>query len=447
VRARVLVVDDERNLRLMLEQMLQLAEYEVEAVESGEQAIARAADGDLDAVLLDVRLGDMDGLHVLDTLRRCAPDVAVVMMSGHGTIETAVAAVRAGAFDFLEKPLGRDKTLLTLENALRLRQLTRENQRLRARTSSTLIGDSPLMVALRERIAQVGPTQARVLIVGESGTGKELIAQALHESSSRAERSFLPVNCAAIPAELIESELFGHVRGAFTGATTARAGVFETAHGGTLFLDEIGDMPAPLQAKLLRVLETGEVTRVGTNRAVRVDVRVVAATHQDLGDAVETGRFREDLYHRLNVVPLTAPPLRDRAEDIPQLAEFFLAREVREQKLGARRFSPEALRRLGRHSWPGNVRELRNLVERLAILCRTSTIDADLVAAELPIERNDAGESTTLRAVVEEAERRAIQAAIRGASGNVSEAARRLGLERSHLYKKARSLGIPLAER
>jgi two-component system nitrogen regulation response regulator NtrX len=446
VSARILVVDDERNLRLMLEQMLQLADYTVESVESGEQAVARAAEGDLDAVLLDVRLPGMDGLETLAALRRQAADVAVVMMSGHGTIETAVAAVRAGAFDFLEKPLGRDKTLLTLENALRMRQLTRENQRLRAQSSSTLLGDSAVMTALRQRIEQVGSTQARALITGESGTGKELIARALHDASPRAERPFVPVNCAAIPHELIESELFGHVRGAFTGATAPRAGVFEAAHGGTLFLDEIGDMPLSLQAKLLRVLETGEVTRVGTTRSVKVDVRVVAATHRDLRSAVEMGEFREDLYHRLNVVPLQAPALRERAEDIPLLAEHFLAQAVVEQKLGRRRFSADALLSLGRHVWPGNVRELRNLVERLVILCPGETIGADLIAAELPSASASSAGGTSLKNAVEAAERRAIQAAIRGAEGNVSEAARRLGLERSHLYKKAKSLGIPLRD-
>lgn len=438
---RILVVDDERNVRLMLEQMLDLAGYAVDAVESGEDAVDRVDAGGYDAVLLDVRLSGMDGVATLRHLRDAAPDLPVIMMSGHGTIETAVAAVRSGAFDFLEKPLTRDKTLLTLENALRLRDLSRENRRLRAADATTLLlGESPPMRALADRIAQVAPTDARVLIQGESGSGKELVARSLHDASPRASRAFVAVNCAAVPGELIESELFGHVRGAFTGATTAREGVFESADRGTLFLDEIGDMPLPMQAKLLRVLESGEVTRVGSTRASRVDVRVLAATHRDLAQAARDGVFREDLFHRLNVVPLTVPPLRERREDIPILAEHFLARDVARNSLGERRFDADALQLLGRHDWPGNVRELRNLVERLAILSPGVRIDAAAVRRELP----GTGAGGTLKESVEEAERVAITEAIRGADGNMSEAARRLGLERSHLYKKAKALGIPL---
>jgi two-component system nitrogen regulation response regulator NtrX len=444
---RVLVVDDERNLRAMLEQMLALAGYAVECVESGEAAVARAAEGGLDAVLLDVRLGAMDGLATLRELRQLSPDVAVVMMSGHGTIETAVQAVRAGAFDFLEKPLTRDKTLLTLENAVRLRRLAVENQRLRAGAAAQeLLGDSAPMVALRARIDQVGPTEARVLITGESGTGKELVARAIHARSRRADGPLLAVNCAAVPGELIESELFGHVRGAFTGATAPRTGVFEAATGGTLFLDEIGDMPLSMQAKLLRVLETSEITRVGTSRCTRVDVRAIAATHRDLAAAVRAGSFRDDLLHRLNVFPLHVPPLRERAQDVALLAERFLREEVVRQKLGRRHFSSQALQRLGRYGWPGNVRELRNIVERLAILSTQETIDAALVDSELPPIGADgaAAASNLLRDAVEAAERRAILAAVRGAGGNITEAARRLGLERSHLYKKAKALRIDL---
>ncbi len=444
--ARILIVDDEKNICLMLGQMLELADYDVESVESGEAAVERANQGGIDAVLLDVRLGGMDGLQTLAHLLEGVPELAVVMMSGHGTVETAVRAVRAGAFDFLEKPLGRDKTLLTLENALRRRQLSLENRRLRAEVGTTeLLGDSPAMCTLRQRISQVAPTESRVLIQGESGSGKELVARAIHEASTRSSRPFLPVNCAAIPGELIESELFGHARGAFTGATTARAGVFETAHRGTLFLDEIGDMPLSMQSKLLRVLETGEVTRVGTTRAALVDVRVLAATHRNLVRAVETETFRSDLYHRLHVVPLQVPPLRDRLEDVQQLASHFLQIEIHRQKLTSRRFSSGALQRLGRHTWPGNVRELRNVVERLAILSTSEVIDEDFVAEEL-VSTGEIEAGHTLKDVVAGAERRAIRAAVRGAGGNVSEAARRLGLERSHLYKKAKSLGLDLGE-
>jgi DNA-binding NtrC family response regulator len=445
VSRRILVVDDEKNIRVMLEQMLLLAGYEVECRESGEEAVAFCTREDADAVLLDVRLQGMDGLQCLHKLRELSPNLGVVMMSGHATIDLAIAAVRAGASDFLEKPLTRDKTLLTLRNALRTSELERENARLRAESfRETLLGDSPIMVALRQRIAQVAPTQARVLIRGESGTGKELIARALHQGSSRAARAFLALNCAAIPAELIESELFGHVRGAFTGATTARAGAFEMADQGTLFLDEIGDMPLPMQAKLLRVLESGELSRVGSSRVKRVDVRILAATHRDLLEAVRESQFREDLFHRLNVVPLTAPPLREHMEDLPLLAEHFLRQEVLRQKLSPRRFTSRALQRLGRARWPGNVRELRNMVERLAILSREESIGEEAVRGALGLEEEP--QDLSLKAAVEEAERQAIQRALRGAGGNVSEAARRLGLERSHLYKKAHALGLRLSQ-
>jgi len=446
VSRRVLVVDDERNIRAMLEQMLVLAGYEVRCVESGEAALELARAEGFELVLLDVRMSGIDGIDTLKRLREESPRSAVVMMSGHASIGTAVEAVHEGAVDFLEKPLTRDKTLVTLENALRRRDLEVENARLRAaRYGQRLLGEAPAMLELRERIAQVAPTAARVLISGESGTGKELIAQALHSGSARAKRPFLTVNCAAVPAELIESELFGHVRGAFTGAASARAGVFEDADGGTLFLDEIGDMPLPMQAKLLRVLESGELTRVGSTRAIKVDVRVIAATHRELAGAVREGAFREDLYHRLHVIPIHAPPLRERAEDIPLLAEHFLEQEVARQKLPPRSFSAGALRALGRHAWPGNVRELRNFVERLAILSRSERISESAVLADLPMGSADET-LLTLKESVEQAEREAIETALRGAQGNVSEAARRLGLERSHLYKKARALGLELRD-
>jgi anaerobic nitric oxide reductase transcription regulator len=286
-----------------------------------------------------------------------------------------------------------------------------------------------------------------VLVLGESGSGKELVASALHRGSRRSERAFVAVNCAAIPESLIESELFGHVRGAFTGAVGARAGKFEAADGGTLFLDEIGDMPPAAQAKLLRVLETREVSRVGSNEARRVDVRVIAATHRDLLEHAREGAFREDLYHRLNVVPIEVPPLRDRTEDVPGLADLFLERAVARQGLGPRRLSSAARQRLGRYDWPGNVRELKNLVERLAIVSPHETIDDEQVESELPDDRT-APESVpaTLREIVADAERRAIERAVTGAGGNVAEAARRLGLERAHLYKKARALGVSLRD-
>ena len=442
----VLVVDDEKNIRAMLKAMLEMAGYEVECIQSGEEALARCREGAVDLVLLDVRLPGMDGLSVLRALREDSPQLPVVMMSGHGTIETAVEAVRGGAFDFLEKPLTRDKTLLTLESVFRRGELERENERLRQKAAQDeILGDSPLMDELREKIARVAPTVARVLIEGESGTGKELVARAIHRESSRSRRSFLALNCAAVPGELIESELFGHVRGAFTGATTARAGIFEEADGGTLFLDEIGDMPLSMQAKLLRVLESSRFSRVGSARERVVDVRVIAATHRDLGKQVSQQRFREDLFHRLNVIPLRVPALRDRAEDIPLLARYFLQTERAAQKLGPRSFTAAALRALQRYGWPGNVRELRNLVERLVILCRADRIGEEDIFQALPLTSSPP-EVASLRSAVEEAQRKAITAALRACGGNVSEAARRLQLERSHLYKKAKSLGVSLKD-
>jgi DNA-binding NtrC family response regulator len=447
VKAKLLIVDDERNLRLMLRQMFELAGHEVGDAASGEEALERLAEREFDVVFLEVRLPGLDGLATLSQIRADHPAAAVVMMSGHGTIETAVRAVRQGAVDFLEKPLSRDHVLLTLDQVLELRRLRDENLRLRTAVGDgELLGDAASMRELRSRIAQVAPTEATVLIVGESGSGKELVARAVHRQSGRSKATFLALNCAAIPAELIESELFGHERGAFTGAVAARAGVFETAAAGTLFLDEIGDMPMSLQAKLLRVLETGEFSPVGSSTARRADVRVVAATHRDLDERVREGEFREDLFHRLNVVPLQVPALRDRLEDLPLLADFFLAQAVARQRLAPRRLSSGAMQALGRHAWPGNVRELRNLVERLAILSPSELIEPEFVESELSADLSSPAAGSTLREIVEDCERAAIARAVQGAGGNVAEAARRLGLERAHLYKKARSLGIKLRE-
>ena len=447
MKHRMLIVDDERNLRLMLGQMLELAGYEVHSVASGEEALQWLETNSADVVFLDVRLPGMDGIATLARIAADHTQLVVIMMSGHGTIETAVRAVRQGAVDFLEKPLSRDQVLHTLSQVLQLQQLREENRRLRAAVGEgELLGEAGPMQQLRARISQVAPTDATVLILGESGSGKELVARALHRESRRATGTFLALNCAAIPVELIESELFGHARGAFTGAVADRAGVFETASGGTLFLDEIGDMPLVLQAKLLRVLESSEFVPVGASTPRRADVRVVAATHQDLEARVAGGEFRADLFHRLNVVPLRVPALRERIEDIDVLATAFLEQAVARQQLPARCFAADGLRALGRYSWPGNVRELRNLVERLAILAPAARIDAAFIEAELPNSIGHDKASGTLRAVVEQCERETITRAVRGAGGNVAEAARRLGLERAHLYKKARALGLSLRE-
>jgi DNA-binding NtrC family response regulator len=447
MKHRVLIVDDERNLCLMLGQMLELAGHVVESAATGEAALELLDRNSFDVAFLDVRLPGMDGIKTLSRIRESHPSVGVIMMSGHGTIETAVRAVRQGAVDFLEKPLSRDQVLLTLDQVLELQRLQKENRRLRTAVGDgELIGNAPAMDELRGRIAQVAPTAATVLIQGESGSGKELVARAIHRQSRRAEGTFLALNCAAIPAELIESELFGHTRGAFTGAVAERAGVFEAASGGTLLLDEIGDMPLSLQAKLLRVLESGEFVPVGGTEPRQADVRIVAATHRDLEAHVAGGEFRQDLFHRLNVVPLRVPPLRERLEDVPLLAGAFLEQAVARQQLPARRFGTDGLQALGRYRWPGNVRELRNLVERLAILAPGELINATFVDAELSgiVAGPDAGQG--LRGIVEQCERDAIAQAVRGSKGNVAEAARRLGLERAHLYKKARALGMNLRE-
>jgi DNA-binding NtrC family response regulator len=447
MKHRMLVVDDERNLRLMLSQMLELAGHSVESAGSGEEALEHLDQHPVDVLFLDVRLPGIDGIKTLSRVRELHPSVRVIMMSGHGTIETAVRAVRQGAVDFLEKPLSRDQVLRTLDQVLELQRLQKENRRLRTAVGDgELLGNATAMQELRGRITQVAPTEATVLVLGESGSGKELVARAIHRQSRRNSGTFLALNCAAIPAELIESELFGHARGAFTGAVADRAGVFETATGGTLLLDEIGDMPLPLQAKLLRVLESGEFVPVGSGSSRQADVRIIAATHRDLESHVAGGGFRQDLFHRLNVVPLRVPPLRERLEDIPLLAQAFLEQAVARQQLPARRFGADGLQTLGRHRWPGNVRELRNLVERLAILAPREVIDAAFVEGELSGDRTGTDVGPGLRGIVEQCERDAISRAVQGSHGNVAEAARRLGLERAHLYKKARALGMNLRE-
>jgi len=441
--ARILVVDDEEGIRRVLRQVLEYEGYEVRAVGSGPEALGVYPEFQPDLVFLDVKMERMDGLEALDRLRELDPGALVVMISGHGTIETAVEATRRGAYDFLEKPLDTDRLLLTIRNALQHLGLKQENARLREEVESRyeMVGTSFPMRALLDRIEKVGPTDARVLITGENGTGKELVARALHRLSPRADRPFVEVNCAAIPSELIESELFGHVKGSFTGAVTDRAGKFEQANGGTLFLDEIGDMSLAAQAKVLRALQEGIITRVGGERPIRVDVRVIAATNKDVQREIEAGRFREDLYFRLNVVPIRVPPLRERREDIPMLVRHFVRTAVEEQQLPPRDFSGEAIARLAAMDWPGNVRELRNTVERLLILARGNEVTAGDIdrlvgpapAAGLP---TDLVAARTFSEFKERAERAFIIAKLREHDWNVSETARAIDMPRSNLYKK-----------
>ncbi len=441
---RILVVDDEPGIRQALGQLLEYEGYEVKTATGGAEGIALYDSFRPQLVFLDVKMAGLDGLEVLKRLRQADPNATVVMISGHATIQTAVEATQLGAYDILEKPLDTDRVLVLLRNAFETRLLTEENERLRETIESRyeIVGRTYGIRALLERIDKVAATPARVLITGENGTGKELVARAIHRGSQRAKKPFVEVNCAAIPSELIESELFGHMKGSFTGAISDRAGKFEQADGGTLFLDEIGDMSLSAQAKVLRVLQDGFVTRIGGSKPVQVDVRVLAATNKNLEEEIANGRFREDLFYRLNVVPITVPALRERREDIEQLVVYFLQQFAARDGLPARGITDEALRRLSELDWPGNVRELRNTVERLVILASASTIGAADVerlvgkrAAE-PAGLGNLVDCTTFEEFKIAAERAFLQAKLRAFDWNVSETARALDMPRSNLYKK-----------
>jgi two-component system nitrogen regulation response regulator NtrX len=444
--ARLLVVDDEEGIRKILRQVLEYEGHEVRVASGGGEALTTYAEFKPDLSFLDVKMARMDGLEVLDRIREQDPAAIVVMISGHGTIETAVEATRRGAYDFLEKPLDTDRLLLTIRNALQHRGLEEENARLRGAVESRyeIVGRSFAVRALLDRIEKVAPTDARVLITGENGTGKELVARAIHRLSGRADKQFVEVNCAAIPSELIESELFGHVKGSFTGAVSDRPGKFEQADGGTLFLDEIGDMSLAAQAKVLRALQEGIITRVGGEKPIRVDVRVIAATNKLLEREIEAGRFREDLFFRLNVVPIQVPPLRERREDIPMLVRHFVEKAIEEQRLPPRDIADEALEHLSQMEWSGNVRELRNTVERLLILARGNEIAVADVERLVGGAGTQAGGSlgsdllsaATFAEFKERAERAFILAKLREHDWNVSETARAIDMPRSNLYKK-----------
>jgi two-component system, NtrC family, nitrogen regulation response regulator NtrX len=442
--ARILVVDDEQGIRHVLTQLFEYEEHDVRAAGGGAEALAFYADFHPDVTFLDVKMARMDGLEVLTQLRELDPSAVVIMISGHGTIDTAVEATRRGAYDFLEKPLDTDRLLLVLRNALQQQGLLAENARLRGEIESRheIVGRSFALRQVLDRVEKVAPTDARVLVTGENGTGKELVARAIHRLSPRAERPFVEVNCAAIPSELIESELFGHMKGSFTGATEDRAGKFELADGGTLFLDEIGDMSLAAQAKVLRALQEGIVTRVGGAKPIRVDVRVLAATNKDLEEEIREGRFREDLFYRLNVIPLHIPPLRERREDIPMLVRHFVETSARAANLKPRAFTDDAVDRLQRMDWQGNVRELRNTVERLLILAAGPVVggeDIDLLVAGNTRGgglSSDLLSCQTFAEFKEAAERAFILQKLRENDWNVSETARLLDMPRSNLYKK-----------
>jgi two-component system, NtrC family, nitrogen regulation response regulator NtrX len=442
--ARILVVDDEEGIRRVLHQLFEYEDHEVRSAGGGAEAIAIHQEFHPDVTFLDVKMARMDGLEALTRIREHDPAAVVIMISGHGTIDTAVEATRRGAYDFLEKPLDTDRLLLVLRNALQQQGLAQENARLRGEIESRhqIVGRSFALRQVLDRVEKVAPTDARVLVTGENGTGKELIARAIHRLSPRADKAFIELNCAAIPSELIESELFGHMKGSFTGAHEDRAGKFELADGGTLFLDEIGDMSLQAQAKVLRALQEGIVTRVGGAKPIQVDVRVLAATNKDVEEEIKAGRFREDLYYRLNVIPLHVPPLRERREDIAMLVRHFVEGNARDANLRPRQFTDEALERMQRMDWPGNVRELRNTVERLLILAGGATVTADDVELLVGGKMKGGGLSgdllgcTTFAEFKEAAERAFILQKLRENDWNVSETARILDMPRSNLYKK-----------
>jgi two-component system nitrogen regulation response regulator NtrX len=455
-RPRILIVDDEADIRASLKMILEYEEMEPIEAADGKAALKMAADAAPDAVLLDIKMQGMDGLEVLAKLRAEHPALPVVMVSGHGTIATAVEATRLGAFDFMEKPLERDRVLLVLRNALETKRLKDEVRayRLDFEERYRMVGTSKALEAIQQEIARVAPTQASVLVTGESGTGKELVARAIHGNSPRAGKTFVKVNCAAIPEELIESELFGHTKGSFTGATKDQDGKFVRADGGTIFLDEIGDMSLKTQAKVLRALQDGEIEPVGAAKTVHVDVRVVAATNKSLEQEIEAGRFREDLYFRLNVVPLHLPPLRERREDIEALVEHFAQMFCRSNDFPMKTFSDEALDALRRLPWRGNVRELMNAVERVLIMAPGDTVGAaDLPAGmglALTPGQTAVPEGTlavrhdgaTLQQFKEDAERSYLVTKLRDQEWNIAATAKAIDTPRSNLYKKLETYSI-----
>ncbi len=454
---RVLVVDDEQTILESVTDILEDEGFTVLKAPDGEAALKIMEDELPDLVLLDVWMPGMDGLEVLKRIRVEWPFVPVLIMSGHGTIETAVKATKLGAYDFIEKPLSYEQLLLTIQNALRYHDLQEENVLLKqkAEPRQELTGESPVMRHLKEQIQLVAPTNAWVLIQGENGTGKELVARTIHNLSKRRDKPLIEINCAAIPEELIESELFGHEKGAFTGATSMKRGKFDLANGGTLFLDEIGDMSLKTQAKILRILQEQRFERVGGSKTISVDVRIIAATNKDLEEEIKAGRFREDLYHRLNVIPIEVPPLRERKEDIPLLVDEFLREFAGQTALGPKKVTPEVIEALKTYDWPGNVRELRNMVERLVILSRGREITVDDLPpnflqggsessplsqggnADAPwLSCNDYREAKSLF------EREYLLRKLKENDGNIKKTAQAIGLERRHLHRKIKALGL-----
>ncbi len=442
-KATILVVDDEESILETLSGILEDEGYIVNTASTGESALTRYAESLPDLVLLDVWMPGIDGIETLKKLKDKYDNVCAIMISGHSRIDTAVDAIKMGAYDFLEKPLSLEKVLILVKRALEKQSLEKENSELRSSISQhwEIIGDNHKMIELKEKISKAGASQGRVIIFGESGSGKELVARALHEGSSRKSNSFIEVNCAAIPHELIESELFGHEKGSFTGAFETKKGKFELAHEGTLFLDEIGDMSLVTQAKVLRIIETQEFQKVGGSKKVKVDVRILAATNKDLEEEIQKGSFREDLYFRLNVIPLYVPPLRDRKSDIPLLVEYFLKNLAEQYGKKKKRVSKMTLRTLMEYEWPGNVRELKNTIERFVIMNPSELIDIKEVQ---PVKgmKTDYVTHKTLRDAREHFEKDFILKKLQGNNWNVSKTAEELEIERSNLHRKIKSLGI-----
>ncbi|HIJ78734.1 MAG: sigma-54 dependent transcriptional regulator [Desulfobulbaceae bacterium] len=451
--AKILIIDDEASIRDTVSGVLSDEGFSALCAEDGSQGLALLEEESVDLVLLDIWMPGLDGMQVLERLRELYPELPVIMISGHGNIETAVQATRMGAYDFIEKPPSYDKLVLSINNALHLSRLKKENLILRQQVGrkSHLTGNSPAMVLLRQQVERVAPSDAWVLIRGEHGTGKELVAQSIHRLSRNAAKPMVEINCAAIPEELIESELFGHEKGSFTGATVSRRGKFDQADGGLLFLDEIGDMSLKTQAKILRILQEQKFERVGGAKTISVNVRVLAATNKDLEQEIEAGNFRADLFYRLNVVPISVPALRERVEDIPLLVKEFIADNAH-KGLGHKDFSPAALQVMMQHTWPGNVRELRNFVERIMIMTPEAVVDEKVICQFLGLvvpdlaaleSNNLAGyQSLSYKDAKRAFERDFIKNCLAENDGNISQTAEQIGLERSHLHKKMKSLAL-----
>lgn len=451
-KTNILITDDEKSIRNALKEILEFEDYGTLEAENGEQALELIQNEEVDLVMLDIKMKGMDGIEVLEKIKELKPELPVIMISGHGTIKIAVEATKFGAFDFLEKPPDLNRLLTSVRNALKSSELMRENKQIRKELhgNTEIIGKSSAIDKIKQLIEKVAVSDSRVLITGENGTGKELVARAIHESSKRSSRKFVDVNCAAIPSELLESELFGHEEGAFTGASSRRIGKFEQANGGTLFLDEIGDMSLDAQAKVLRALQENQITRVGGTERIDVNVRVLSATNHDLQDQIENGDFREDLYHRLNVIPIHLPPLRERREDIPILAEWFLNQlSKREIVFSGKSFSEFALELLKKQPWSGNIRELQNAVERLALLSTEDKITADDVE-HLVIQKKKPkkvltdllDQTDSFHEYKEEAERLFLIRKLEKFDWNVSATAEAINIQRSHIYNKMKKYDI-----